>query len=64
MAKNKVKNMQDKTPTAIVCSACAKIIVPAPQIEAYRERDIKDLIARHKCSLAMQSKRDFEEEVR
>ena len=56
--------MQDKTPAAIVCSACSQIIVHAHKVEAYRERDIQSLIAQHKCSIAMQSKRDFEGEVR
>ena len=59
--ENKVKDMQDKTPASIVCSACARIIIPAARIEAYRERDIGDLITHHKC---FASKRDFEKEIR
>jgi hypothetical protein len=59
--RNKVKTMQDKTPADIRCSACAKIIVPAHRTESYRERDLQEIISRHKCSLAGHSKRDFEE---
>lgn len=58
------KNMQDETPYAIVCPNCRRIIVPASRIYAYRERDIAKIIKTHHCSKAMESKADFESEVR
>lgn len=61
---NEVKDMQDKTPNDVVCSKCSMIIVPALKVEAYRQRDIDEIVASHKCQRSMESKRDFEDEVR
>lgn len=62
--KNKVKTMQDKTPASIVCSACSKTIIHAGLVGGMRERDIQKFVEEHKCSATVQSKRDFEGEVR
>ena len=55
--------MQDRTPNAIICSHCAFVIIPASKIQAYRKQDIQTAIAKHRCALARESKRDFESEV-
>ena len=56
--KNRHKNMQDKTPAAVVCAACGAEIIPASRAASYRERDIQTLIQQHKCSMMQASDRD------
>ena len=63
MAK-KFKDMQDRTPEDVVCSKCRRIILPASRAVAYRERDIQDAVATHRCRPQDESKRDFQDEVR
>ena len=64
MNENTHKTMQDRTPEDILCAKCAMVLVPASRIHAYRERDIVKIIHAHKCVPAMESKKDFEQEVR
>ena len=58
-----IKNMQDKTDHAVACPHCAFVIIPARRIHSYRERDIQQMITNHKCTVARESKRDFEQEI-
>lgn len=43
--------MEDKKPADIICSVCAKVILPAEQVNAYRERDVQHLIESHTCTI-------------
>ena len=54
----KKKDMQDHTPASVRCSKCGKVILTADMAQAYRERDIQDLVKRHSCSVQINVKSD------
>lgn len=62
--RNKSVDMQDRRPADIVCSKCSRIIVPASKAQGMRERTIAEFVEAHTCQGPMESKRDFEGEVR
>lgn len=57
-------DMQDKTPADIACAKCGAIIVPFSKAAGLRERTLAEFIEAHRCLTSMESKRDFEREVR
>ena len=57
-------DMQDRRPGDVTCSKCGRMIVPQTKAQGMRERTIAEFVEAHKCQESMQSKRDFEQEVR
>lgn len=64
MSKNNHSNMQDDRPADVACSKCGRIIITAAKAAGMRERTIQEFVDAHRCTIAAESKRDFEDEVR
>lgn len=56
--------MQDDHPASIACSKCGRIIITAAKVAGMRERTIQEFVDAHRCTVAAESKRDFEDQVR
>ena len=64
MKENKSVDMQDHRTGDVVCARCGRVILTQEKANGMRERTITEFVEAHVCTVAAESKKDFEDEIR